>query len=44
MLNILYTQVPDGEVLIYQTYPNAFDKKNATNWILDQGYELVGES
>jgi len=34
----------DSIVYDYDCYNNSFDIKNAVDWILDQGYELVGES
>ena len=44
MLKILYTQEPGGEVLYYETYPNQFDRKRAYEFLLDKGYEIVGEA
>ena len=44
MLNIHYTQDPDGEVLVYQSYANRHDRQRAYEYLLDQGYEIVGES
>jgi len=44
MLTILYTQEPGGEVLEYQSYANRHDRQRAYEYLLDQGYEIVGES
>jgi len=43
MINIYYTQEPDGEVLTFTSYHNPSDRKRAYDWILSQGYEIVGE-
>ena len=43
MINILYTQEPDGEVLVYQSYANRYDRQRAYDYLLDKGYEIVGE-
>ena len=44
MLKILYTQEPDGEVLEYDCYPNRHDRKHAYQYLLDKGYEIIGEN
>ena len=44
MLKILYTQEPDGEVLVFDCYNNQWDRRGAYDYLLDQGYEIVGES
>ena len=44
MLKIHYTQEPDGEVLYYDCYNNPYDRRGAYDYLLDQGYEIVGES
>ena len=44
MLKILYTQEPDGEVLEYDCYPNKYDRAGAYDYLLDMGYEIVGEA
>ena len=43
MINILYTQEPGGEVLVYQSYDNRHDRQRAYDYLLDKGYEIVGE-
>ena len=44
MLTILYTQEPDGEVLEYQCYPNRHDRRCAYEYLIDSGYEIIGEA
>lgn len=44
MINILYTQEPDGPVFEYACYANHHDRKWAYEYLLDKGYEIVGES
>ena len=44
MLKILYTQEPNGEVLEYDCYANRYDRKRAYDYLIDQGYEIVGEA
>ena len=44
MLIILYTQEPGGEVLEYQCYANRHDRQWAYEYLLDKGYEIVGEA
>jgi hypothetical protein len=44
MLKILYTQEPDGEVMAFDCYPNSHDRRNAYQYLLDEGYEIVGEA
>jgi len=43
MLKILYTQEPDGKILYYDCYNNQFDRRGAYDYLLEQGYEIVGE-
>ena len=44
MLKILYTQEPDGPVFEYDCYANRHDRQWAYEYLLDKGYEIVGES
>ena len=44
MLKILYTQKPGGEVLEYECYANRHDRRHAYEYLLDQGYEIIGEA
>ena len=44
MIRILYTQEPGGEVLYYETYSNQHDRQRAYDYLLDKGYEIVGEA
>lgn len=42
MIKIHYTQERNGEVLYYDCPPEEY--KNAVRWLLNKGYEIVGES
>ena len=44
MLKILYIEEPDGPILSYDCYPNRYDRRNAYQYLLDEGYEIVGEA
>ena len=45
MIKLHYIKNEDASIVYdYDCYNNSFDKKNAVDWILSQGYELVGES
>lgn len=44
MLKIHYTQEPGGTVFYYDCYANEHDRKWAYEYLLDKGYEIVGES
>ena len=44
MLKILYTQEPGGEVQEYDCYDNRHDRQWAYEYLLDKGYEIVGEA
>ena len=44
MLKIHYTQEPGGQVLYFDTYANVFDRKRVYQFLLNKGYEIVGES
>jgi len=43
LVNIYYTQHEDGAEFVYQSYANPSDLRRAYDWILDQGYEIVGQ-
>lgn len=42
MLKIHYLQTPDGDTLFFDCYIQ--ERKEAYQYLLDQGYEIVGES
>ena len=42
MLKIHYLQTPDGNTLFFDCYFE--ERKDACKYLLDQGYEIVGES
>jgi hypothetical protein len=42
MTKLHYLQTPDGEVQFFDCYIE--ERMDAVRWILDQGYELCGES
>ena len=45
MLKILYRTNPDTPVIQeYECYDNRYDRKRAYEYLLDQGYEIVGEA
>ena len=44
MITILYTQEEGGEVLGYECYANKHDRRRAYEYLLDSGYEIVGEA
>ena len=43
MIRVLYTEEPGGTILYYETYDNQFDRKRAYEYLLDKGFEIVGE-